>query len=333
MEKVIIFSHESDIDGLGNIILGKLAYGEIDYVLVSNVNILEAKFNDYLDKGLLHNYDRVFITDLSLHGASLEAVSNDFELSEKVHVFDHHKSAISEGLDGYSFTTVIETDETGKKRCGTDLFYEYLCSTGLLARTKALDEFVELTRLEDTWLWKASGEQGIKAHDLATLLNVIGIDDYIESIFNKLKAHEDSFEYTEEEKRIIEETKAEYLATLQRLWSEAEILVDENENKYAGVFADYEYRNELSEYVRSIAFDDLKYLVIIALEKGEFGQKSYRSIPADFDVGKIAEEHGGGGQFAAASVNITKEQREKGLVLRKTNPRESIKYLVDSTYK
>lgn len=29
-EKVIIFSHENDIDGLGNIILGKIAFGEIE---------------------------------------------------------------------------------------------------------------------------------------------------------------------------------------------------------------------------------------------------------------------------------------------------------------
>ena len=53
-EKVLIFSHENDIDGLGNIILGKIAFGEIKYILASNVNILEAKFRDCLKKGLLH---------------------------------------------------------------------------------------------------------------------------------------------------------------------------------------------------------------------------------------------------------------------------------------
>lgn len=331
-EKVIIFSHENDIDGLGNIILGKIAFGEIEYVLASNVNILEAKFRDCLKKGLLHNYDRIFVTDLALYNPSLEMVSKDPEISKKVLVFDHHRSAINEGCGEYSFTKIVEIDESGRKRSGTDLFYEYLCLNGLLSKTKALDEFVELTRLEDTWEWKKTGEQGLKAHDLAILLNGIGLNNYINRIYAKVKANEDSFEFAEKEIEVIEKKKAEYLATLQRIWNDAEFFVDEEDNKFAGVFADYEYRNELGEYVREINSNDLKYLVIIALEKGAFGQKSYRSIVAGFDVGKIAEAHGGNGHPAAASVNITKEQKEKCLVLRKTNPRGSIRYLVESSY-
>lgn len=331
-ERVIIFSHENDIDGLGNIILGKVAFEEIEYVLASNVNILEAKFRDYLKKGLLHSYDRIFVTDLALYNPSLEMVSKDSELSKKVLVFDHHRSAINEGCDRYNFTKIVEIDKNGRKRCGTDLFYEFLYLNGLLTRTKALDEFVELTRLEDTWEWKKNEDKGIKAHDLAILLNGIGLNNYIDSIYAKVIKNEDSFEFIENEKKVIDVKKAEYLATLQNIWNDAEFFVDEDENKFAGVFANYEYRNELGEYVREINSNDLKYLVVIALEKGAFGQKSYRSIAADFDVGKIAEAHGGNGHPAAASVNITKEQKEKCLVLRKTSKRDSISYLVNSSY-
>ena len=330
-EKVIIFSHENDIDGLGNIVLGKMAFEDIDYVLTSNVNILESKFRERLESGGLYEYDRIFVTDLALYDPSLEIVSKDPELSKKVLVFDHHKSAINEGCNRYNFTTIMEVDENGIKRCGTDLFYVYLCSVGLLLRTKSLDEFVELTRLEDTWEWKKAGYQGLKAHDLAILFNVVGINSYIESMFIKVYSNNNSIEFTEKEKSIIEEKKAEYLSTLQRIWSEAEYFVDEYENKYAGVFADYEYRNELGEYVRGLE-SELKYLVIIALEKGAYGQKSYRSIANDFDVCKIAEAHGGNGHPAAASVNITEEQKEKSLILRKTSKRESIKYLLESNY-
>ena len=41
MSKVIIFSHESDIDGLGCIVLGKLAFNEMDYALMPNIEKLE----------------------------------------------------------------------------------------------------------------------------------------------------------------------------------------------------------------------------------------------------------------------------------------------------
>lgn len=329
MEKIIIFSHENDIDGIGAIVLGKVAYGDIDYVLASNVYALEAKFREKLEDGSLCQYDRIFVTDLALINPSLKIVSEN--LSEKVLVFDHHESAIKEGCDQYDFTTIMVADESGKKRSGTDLFYEYLCENGLLSRTKALDEFVELTRLEDTWEWKTSGDLGLKAHDMAILFNVIGIDGYIDSMLKKVL--NSSVEFTEEEQRAIALEKERYLKMLQEIWRSAECFTDGYENRFAAVFAEYGLRNELAEYVRGLSGIDIAYLIIVALEMGDYGQKSYRSIAPGFDVNEIAQAHGGGGHRAAASVNITKEQKEKALTLRRTNPRKALEYLANSSYK
>ena len=332
-KKVIIFSHENDIDGMGSIILGKIAFGEIDYVLSSNVNELEAKFREMLDCGKLSKYENIYVTDLSLYSPAVDLVKEDPKLSHKVLVFDHHRSAINEGYNNYDFATIIEVDGNGIKRCGTDLFYDFLLSKGLIDRTPALEEFVELTRLEDTWGWKESGDKGIKAHDLAILFNILGIEEYLDRMYMKLSAGEASFSLTIEEENIVNNKKDEYLKLLQEILSDAEFFKDELNNAYSAVYAGYEFRNELGEYVRSLSIQDLKYLVIIALEKGQFGQKSYRSIEEDFDVGKIAESHGGNGHPAAASVNITKEQKEHALILRKTNKRESLEYLVNSSYR
>ena len=49
MDKVIIFSHESDIDGLGCVILAKLAFNNLDYVLSPNTDSLETKFREYIN--------------------------------------------------------------------------------------------------------------------------------------------------------------------------------------------------------------------------------------------------------------------------------------------
>jgi len=331
--KVIIFSHESDIDGLGSIVLGKIAFGNIDYVLVSNVQDLEFRFRELMESGRLNIYDKIYITDLALYNPSLKIVSNDPVLSQKVLVFDHHKSAINEGYNNYDFTTIMEVDQNGKKRCGTELFYEYLCSMGYISKTSALDEFVELTRLEDAWEWKNALNRGQKAHDMAILFNAVGIEQYIERMYTKLLISKMEFDLTSEEKELISNKKNEYLENLQRIWSNAEFLKDELENNYAAVFADYEFRNELSEYVSGLNIINLQYLVIVALEKGLFGQKSYRAITKNFDVGKIAEAHGGYGHPGAASVNITEEQKKHALVLRKRNTRESLEYLVNSSYK
>ena len=332
MEKVIIFSHESDIDGLGSIVLGKLAFGNIDYVLSANVNVLESKFRELIENKSLYSYDKIYVTDLALYNPALDIVGKDPILSKRVLVFDHHRSAINEGCDKYSFVTIMEKDEDGNKRCGTDLFYEYLVSNGFLTKNLALDRFVLLTRLEDTWEWKNTGELGIKAHDLAILFNAIGKEKYIEKMFERLISNQDGFELTSDEKILVEDKKKEYLKLLEDIWNTAEFFNDELGNYYSAVFAEYEFRNELAEYAKSLRIKDLKYLIIVALEKGAFGQKSYRSIDEGFDVGKIAEAHGGSGHPGAASVNITEKQKEYALILRKNSKRESLNYLVTCSY-
>lgn len=151
MGKTIIFSHESDIDGLGSIVLGKIAFKEIDFILSPNVNVLEERFREAIESGKLNEYERIYITDLALYKPAIDLVNSNPELSKKVLIFDHHASAIKDGLNNYDFSTIMEKDENGKKRCGTDLFYEYLVKKGFINKTEAINTFVELTRLEDTW--------------------------------------------------------------------------------------------------------------------------------------------------------------------------------------
>ena len=126
--------------------------------------------------------------------------------------------------------------------------------------------------------------------------------------------------------------KEEYLNLLKEIWSTAEFFNDESGNYYSAVFANYEFRNEIAEYAKDLNIENLKYLIIVALDKGSFGQKSYRSIEEGFDVGKIAEAHGGSGHPAAAGVNITEKQKEYALILRRKSKRESLNYLVNCSY-
>lgn len=327
--KTLIFSHESDIDGLGNIVLAKKAFKEINYILSPSVASLEKVFREHLEDGSLNAYDQIFITDLALANPALEMVAQNEALRKKILIFDHHITSINDKLDIYDFTRIIDENEKGK-RCGTDLFYEYLTKNGLLKPSSILDDFVELTRLEDTWEWKETKERGQKAHDLATLLNVVGIEGYINSMLTKVNSTDSKITFTPEEQAGIEKQKREYLALLESLWEDAEFFKDENGNPYAILLAEYKYRNEIAEYVRSLEdIKGIKYIIIVALEKGLAGQKSYRSIEDDFDVNVVAEAHGGGGHPKASSVNITPEQKEKALTL---NKKDGLKYLADSKF-
>ena len=305
-EKVIIFSHGSDIDGVNCVVLANTAFDSVTHVLAPNPNSLEEKFRSYLESGKLNNYDYIFVTDLALFNPSLDMVANS-SLKDKTFVFDHHKSSLEDGSNKYPFTTVI-VEEDGVKTCGTKLFYNFLVKNNFLKKCDILDEFVELTRLEDVWEWKKVNNP--KAHELAILFNEITVPKYIEWMNKKVET-EEHFNFNEIENFVIENKKEKYMQNVEKLWNSKEIFEDENGNKIAVILSPYEYRNELGEYGRTHDNEGIKYVVVIAFDTAENGQKSYRSVDTTIDVGKIAEAHNGRGHFAAAGVNITNEQKRK----------------------
>lgn len=325
--KVLLFSHKSDIDGLGSVILGSIAFSNLKYELFEDVGDLEIKFRKYIESKYLDQFDKIFITDLALYDPSLTMVANS-ELSSKVLVFDHHQSAIDRGYGNFSFTKIEEVSN-GKKRCGTELFYEYLVKNNFIDSGKCIDLFVEYTRLEDTWDWKKNEDIGQSAHDLAILYNVIGRDKYIDSMIKKLKNNE-SFFYTKEEIDFINNKKCEYNTKLKEILSNADYLTDSDNNNFAIMFCDYQYRNELPEYILDYGNpNNVKYIIVVAYDKGEYGQKSYRSVEKGFDVNVVAQAHGGGGHKGSAGVGITKEQREKALSMKKS---DAARYMADAVY-
>ena len=124
---------------------------------------------------------------------------------------------------------------------------------------------------------------------------------------------------------LINNKKEEFEENYQSIISSIEYFIDEDGNNFGIVYANYEYRNELPEYIIEKGNpNSIKYLIIVAMDKGDFGQKSYRSIDKSFDVNHVAMKHGGGGHPGAAAVNISKDQKEKALSLPR---REGLKYL------
>ena len=327
MSNCLIFSHESDIDGLGCVVLAKLAFKEVDYVLEHNPQYLEPVVREYYESNKLENYERVFITDLALEEPALTMIAES-PISKKLQVVDHHQRAINLNLNRYPFTTIIEEDT--KRRCATELFYEYLVNNKYLKPTKALDDFTEMTRLEDTWTWKEYKEFGIQAHDLAILHTIIGKEKYIDNMYKKL-IEQDEFSFTKEEQEQINLKKEKTNKYIQDTLPTLEYFIDEDNNKYAVGFIDYEYRNEITEYIISNNNpNNIKYIIIVAMEKGKYGQKSYRSVVDDFNVNNVAMKHGGGGHPKAAAVNITQEQNEK---IKNMSKKEALEFIANASYK
>lgn len=301
--KVLLFTHKSDIDGMGNAVLAKLAFENVNYVLCETFD-LQNEISKFYEDGSIYNYDMIFITDLWLEEPTLTKIAKDKKLQGKFFVFDHHKSALEGGFNKYDFTTIRIFDEKGLCS-GTSLFYEYLTEQGFLPKEEnAIQEFSELTRKYDTWEWKTKYSDEIP-HELTLLFDSVGCDGYIKLMIEKLQEKSSNFEFNELEKMLIANKRQQVLEKLKNYASK--VTFREVMGLNAGiVFIDYEYRNDLAEYFREQNFN-IDFVMLIALD---YGTISYRNIKDNVNVRLIAEAMGGKGHDKAASSPIREEQKK-----------------------
>jgi oligoribonuclease NrnB/cAMP/cGMP phosphodiesterase (DHH superfamily) len=303
--KVLLFTHKSDIDGMGNAVLAKLAFDEVKYILCETFN-LQNEISKFYKDGSIYNYDFIFVTDLWLEEPTLSKVANDEKLKNKFFVFDHHESALKENFNKYSFTTIKISNEKGLCS-GTSLFYEYLVSNGLiLPDNKAIEDFSELTRKYDTWEWKEKYNDEMP-HELTLLFDSVGCDGYIKLMYQKLmQDNYNEFSFNELERMLINNKINQVREKLSNY--SKKVFYEEIFGLKAGiVFIDYEYRNDLAEYFRQNNFD-MDFAMLVALD---YGTISYRNIKDGINVRFIAESMGGKGHDKAASSPIDEIQKKE----------------------
>ncbi len=299
--KVLLFTHKNDIDGMGNAILAKLAFDSVDYVLCETFD-LKKKVEEYFKNKKIYEYDKIFITDLCLGEENLKQIDEDEKLKGKFQIIDHHKTYEDEKYTRFSFVQVKLKNDHGLC-CATSLFYEYLLNNNYLVRNDAIDEFVELTRQHDTWEWK-NIYNNEKSRELAILFDAIGINGYIKFIYEKL-LKEQTFEYNEIERMLIDNKKIEISEAVEEYLDK--IYYKNILDLKAGIiFINYEYRNELAEYLRENKYD-IDFVMMISLDRGVV---SYRSTKDGVSVRKVAEYFGGKGHDKAATNPITSKSKE-----------------------
>lgn len=299
--KILIFSHLSDIDGMGGVVLAKLAFGDVDFVLCETFNLLD-KIKEKIADQSIYEYDQIFITDMWLEDP--EVIWQDPKLKDKVLVFDHHESslAILENKT-YDFITIRIKDELG--RCsGTSLFYQYLVNNNLLQPHASINTFVELTRLYDTWEWVTVKNEPM-ARNLTTLFNAVGANVYIDLMFDKLDVRPNEFTFSDLELSLINNKNKQIKDKLQ---SYAKNIIYRNVLglKAGIVFIDYEYRNDFAQYLRDNQFP-MDFVMMISMDNGTI---SYRYVTAGIKVLPIAEHFGGKGHDYAASSPISHETKK-----------------------
>ncbi len=296
--KVLLYSHKSDIDGMGSVILSKLIYEDLEYKLYKNPHDLSIHLEEDYRDGVLYNYDLINITDLSPNKELVDILFNDNKLKDKIYLFDHHETALATGITKYKNVNIEIENESA-----TSVYYKYLLENNLIERNDCIDRFVECVTREDLWTWKDNNDT--IAHDLSILFNSIGYEKYISLITNKVLTY-DKFIFSKEEQEEIDNKKKQVLEKIELFVKD--LVIKEIDNIKVGFcFIAYEYRNEVAEYLKDKV--DIDTIGMIALDNNQI---SLRNIKDDKPYSRIiAEKYHGGGHDNAAAIPITKDIKEK----------------------
>lgn len=298
--KVLLFTHEQDIDGIGSVVIGQFAFQELDYVPCKTFEI-DKQFQTYIDNKKIYDYDLIFVTDLCLHEPILSEINNNPSLKNKVLVLDHHKTEIANAK--YDFVNIILECDKGLTS-GTYLFYEYLVSNNYLKPTPVLDELTELTRQYDTWDWVKHNNQ--KPRMLHLLFEQVGYRKYIE-IMNGIIANNDSIIFSADEISIINDWEAKFKEDSAKILENMivyPIIIDNVEYKVGYIYTEYKYRNDFPELIKRNNINDID---LIGMFFPNMDVVSYRGVK-DVDVSVVPTYFGGKGHKGAGTNPINNER-------------------------
>lgn len=303
--KVLLFTHEQDIDGIGSIVIGQFAFQKLDYVPCKTFEI-DKQFQKYIDNQKIYEYDLVFVTDLCLHEPILSTINNDNILKNKVLVLDHHKTEIANSK--YDFVNVILECSKGPTS-GTYLFYEYLINNNYLNRIPSLEELSELTRQYDTWDWVKYNNQ--KARMLHLLFEQIGYEKYIK-IITDIVTNNNSIIFSDNEINIINDWEESFKLETNKILEDIivyPLIIDNIEYRVGYIYTKYKYRNDIPELIKN---NNINNIDLIGMFFPNMDVVSYRGIK-DIDVSIIPTYFGGKGHKGAGTNPIDNEKFKKVL--------------------
>ena len=288
--KVLLFTHEQDIDGIGSAILGRIAFSDFCYVPCKTFEI-DSNFKKYLD-------DKI--------------INDDPILKNKVLVLDHHKTEKSN--DRYDFVNIILECSKGPTS-GTYLFFEYLINNRYLERTEILEELVELTRQYDTWEWVNYNNK--KARMLHLLFEQVGYKKYIEIIENII-SNNSTIVFSNDEMEIINDWENKFKQDSQKILEGMivyPVIINSVEYKIGYMYTKYKYRNDLNELIKQNNVYDID---LIGMLFTNMDVVSYRGVK-DIDVSIVPTYFGGKGHKGAGTNPTNNEKFSKVLSKLKFN--------------
>ena len=300
--RVFIATHKADIDGISPYIFLRLMYPEhsIEYRFL-DANEINGFLEENLASNYFKNFDKVYITDLTVSKKNCESINKDVKLREKLKIFDHHIFDLSNADYGFGFSK--DVDENGVKQCATSLFYDHLLSERPDIFDKPVfKDYVENVRQYDVWEWEKTNNQDAKR--LTMLFDILGRSVYIDKYIEYFKTH-DTFSFTESEMYLLKSEQDrinQYIKECEKRIIPCTICG----KSCAVLFAD-RHRSEVGNALAKTFEGKYDVIVLVNMNMGV----SYRTISDNIDLSQIAATFCGGGHKKASGSPIAQSFKEK----------------------
>ncbi len=308
-DMIHLFSH-NDLDGKSCGYLAQLAFGDNCKISYCSHGTINDRVEMLLDNPKERKTE-IIITDIAVNEELMMRLDERSNAGGKVKLIDHHATALH--FNGFDWGHVQVRYDDDRLTCATSLFYEYLIENNKLKPTGALNEYVELVRLYDTWEWF---DKKVEAKRLNDLFFILPPDKFEDQIMDRLKG--DSFQFSETETTILdleEENIADYIKKKQRqmveIWDTWSLGEGSEEKTYKiGILHAERYHSELGNEINR-ENPHLDLIVILNISNKRIG---LRTIHDEVDCSIYAKQYGGGGHPKASGGNMTSEAFEKFVV-------------------
>jgi oligoribonuclease NrnB/cAMP/cGMP phosphodiesterase (DHH superfamily) len=267
---------DSDLDGVGSILLSQACGIHYDKVMISNPRAV----NSDSTVTTAMQYDKIIVTDLSFN----ENVLNQLlKAGKTVFIYDHHKT--SEYLNKYQ-NCISDTS-----RCGTKLYFEeVICNDSSAEITESIYKFVELVDTYDRW--QTDSEHWLEACELSKIFMFYASSVFIKKYANKLKRN--TLAYDDEDKIALKQITS--LINNAYKYAETNMKIHEIDGVRAAITRYKEFCSEVGNAL--VKAHNLTYVILINAKY--VGQASVRSVH-DFDCttlkGFCGHKNAAGGKF------------------------------------
>ena len=307
MNKIKLFTHGADLDGVGCAILAYLAFGRDNVgVEYCNYDDVDGKVREFYLCGKPEEYDAIYITDISVDEEVAAEIDELVEIGQKWRLFDHHATAL--WLNQYDWSHVrVDGGFDGIHTSGTELFSNYLVCNGYFnkfdeTQDNNLIKFVQIVRDYDTWRWKELDEEGVVCKQVNDLFYIYGCEKFIEWAINQIQGIDyisplQTFPFfSVTDRALLEQKQREIDIYVESKNNQLVEKIDQFGHAYGVVFAD-RFVSELGDRLNKL-HPELDYIAMIDISHGTV---SYRTTNDDIDLGgEIAHSYGGGGRRKAA---------------------------------